>query len=157
MRLLASILLAALCFAGCATMSGGRRGGVDEVHLIGLPVTFNMDAKPGPDGFAVRVFVTKGGAAKGSVINDGVLEILMFDGIVGLDELATIQPLQVWKFTPKQLAVVHEQSSLGNGYRFALRWQNAPSKSHITVAARYVPPQGEPLYSAPSAIASAVR
>jgi hypothetical protein len=155
-RFLASILVAALFLAGCAT-AHGRRGDADEVHLIGLPVTFNMDSKPGPDGFAVRVFVTKGGSAKGSVINSGLLEILMFDGIVGADDVAALPPMQVWKFSPKQLAVLREQTSLGNGYRFALRWQNPPSKSHITVAARYIPPQGEPLYSAPSAIASAVR
>src|SRR5258706_9945484 len=146
MRRMICSLLAALCFAGCATMSGGRGGAVDEVHLFGLPMTLNMDANPGADGFAVRVFVTKGGGAKGSTITSGTLEVLMFDGIAGPDDVAVKQPMQVWKFTPRELTPLREQTSLGNSYRFVLRWQEPPTYGYITVAARYVPPKGEPIY-----------
>jgi hypothetical protein len=150
-------LIVALSLTGCATTSGGR-GDIDEVHLIGLPVTFNLDARPGPDGFAVRVFVTKGGSAKGAQVTSGALEVLIFDGVTGRDELAVKQPLQVWKFSVQQLAALREQSSLGTGYRFALRWQNSPTKNYITVAARYLPPKGEPIiYSSPSTITTAIK
>jgi hypothetical protein len=154
--LLCGIALA-LALCGCSTVSGGHGERVDEVHLFGLPVTFNLDAKPGPDGFAVRVFVTKGGGAKGSEIKAGTLDVLMFDGTAGAGELATKQPMQVWHFSPRQLAALREQSSLGTGYRFALRWKEAPSRSYFTVAARYVPVEGEPVYSAPSTITTTAR
>jgi hypothetical protein len=137
----------------------GRGGGdrVDEVHLFGLPVTLNFDAKPGPDGFAVRIFVTKGGGAKGSTIQSGNLEVMMFDGVVGVDEIVTKEPNQTWKFTAGQLAPLREQTSLGNGYRFALRWENPPTRGHITVVARYVPPKGNPVYSSPSTITATMK
>src|ERR1044071_4390260 len=106
-------LLAALCLAACATISCGGGDRVDEVHLFGLPVTLNFDGKPGADGFAVRVFVTKGGGAKGATIQSGNLEVLMFDGVVGADEIATKEPGQIWKFTPHQLTALREQTSLG--------------------------------------------
>jgi hypothetical protein len=145
-------LIVALWIAGCATTAGGRGERVDEVHLFGLPVAFNVDANPGADGFAVRVFVTKAGGAKGSPINSGVLEVIMFDGVLGAVDVASSQPAQTWRFTPRQLVSLREQTSLGTGYRFALRWQQQPTRGYITVVARYVPPQGEPVSSAPSAI-----
>lgn len=151
------ILLLALCAGGCATLSPGSSGGVDEVHLFGLPVTLDMDSKPGRDGFAVRVFVTKGGGAKGVVINSGAIEVLMFDGVVGPGEFATKEPNQVWKFNPRELAPHREQTTLGNGYRFALRWKEPPTRGHITVAARFVPEKGEPIYSSPSTISAAIK
>lgn len=145
------ILLVVTWTTGCGSLSGGGTA-VDEVHLFGLPVTFNMDAKPGADGFAVRVFVTQGGGAKGVPITAGAIEVLMFDGVVAGDELGVKPPQQVWKFGPNQLAPLREKTTLGTGYRFALRWENSPTRGHITVAARFVPPRGEPIYSSPSTI-----
>jgi hypothetical protein len=146
-------LLTAVLLAGCATFSGG--GNVDEVHLFGLPVTVNLDGIPGADGFAARVYATKDGGSKGSELDAGVLEILMFDGVIGGEELANTPPAQSWKFGPKQLAHFKEKNSLGTGYRFALRWQRPPTRGHITVVARYVSPKGEYIYSSPSTISSA--
>lgn len=150
-------LIAALCLAACGTMSGGRGDNVDEVHLFGLPVTLNLDGIPGPDGFAVRVFVTKGGGAKGSTIENGNLEVLMFDGVIGPDEIAVKEPKQIWKFTARQLAPLREQTSLGNGYRFTLRWSQPPTRGHITVVARYVGAKRQPIYSSPSTIAATIK
>jgi hypothetical protein len=156
MRSLCSFV-AALCLAGCATMSGGRADRVDAVHLFGLPVTLNLDGKPGTDGFAVRVFATKGGGAKGSTIESGALEVLMFDGVIGPDEVAAREPKQIWKFTARQLSPLREQTSLGNGYRFTLRWDQPPTRGHITVVARYVAAKAAPVYSAPSTIAATIK
>jgi hypothetical protein len=146
-------LLATLLVAGCATLSSG--GNVDEVHLFGLPVTVNLDGVPGADGFAVRVYATKNGGSKGADLDSGVLEVLMFDGVVSGDELTTTQPAQSWNFGPKQLGHFKEKTSLGTGYRFALRWRKPPTRGHITVVARYVSPKGEYVYSSPSTISSA--
>ena len=149
-------MLAAFCLAGCAT-SGGRGDRVDEVHLFGMPVTLNLDGKPGTDGFAVRIFVTKDGGGKGAVIKTGAIEVLMFDGVAGLAEITSKQPQQLWKFAARELPKFREQTSLGNGYRFALRWDKPPTRNHITVVARYAPPQGEPVYSSPSAITATIK
>lgn len=149
-------VLAALLFAGCGTLSG-KNEGVDAVHVFGLPVTINMDTRPGPDGFAVRVFVTKNGGAKGATINNGSIEVLMFDGVIGVDEIQSKQPTQLWRFTARQLPAMREQTSLGNAYRFALRWDQPPRHGHITVLARYLPERGEPTYSSPSSITASIR
>lgn len=152
-----SVLAALMLAAGCSTLSGGGNEGVDAVHVFGLPVTINMDTKPGPDGFAVRVFVTKNGGAKGTVISSGSIEILMFDGAMKIEDLAKQEPKQSWKFNPKQLAAMREQTSLGNAYRFTLRWNEPPTHGHITVLARYVPQKGEPIYASPSSINSVIK
>lgn len=156
MRLVWS-LLAALCLGACGTMSGGGGDRVDEVHLFGLPVTLNFDGIPGADGFAVRIFVTKNGGAKGSTIQSGNLEVMMFDGVVGGDEIATKEPKQTWKFTPRQLTGLREQTSLGVGYRFALRWEEPPTHGHITVLARYISTKGEAVVSSPSTITATAK
>jgi hypothetical protein len=148
-------LIAAICLAACAT--GGRGERVDEVHLFGLPITLNLDGKPGADGFAVRVFVTKNGGAKGATVDAGNLEVLMFDGVIGSDEIAVREPNQVWKFTPRQLIPLREQASLGSSYRFMLRWDKQPTHGHVTVVARYVPVKGGPVYSSPSTIAATIK
>ena len=154
-RLICSLLLA-LAFAGCATMTAGGRGdAVEEVHLFGLPATLNLDNKPGADGFGVRVFIAKSGSVKGAALQSGSLEILMFDGVLGAAEAAKQTPQQVWKFTAHELEPYRDQSSLGVGYQLTLRWNEAPKLQHITAVARYVPPKGAPVYSAPSAISSA--
>ena len=137
-------------------MSGGSQR-VDGVHLFGLPITLNLDGKPGADGFAARVFVTKGGAAKGSKVETGSLEMMMFDGVIGADEVAAKEPDQVWKFTPHQLSPLREESSLGEGYRFTLRWDKTPTRGHVTVVARYVPVKGGPVYSSPSTIPATIK
>ena len=149
-------MLAALCLAGCATLSGqGER--VDGVHVFGLPITLNLDGKPGADGFAVRVFTTKGGAAKGSTIDSGALEVMMVDGVIGGDEVAAREPTQVWKFTPRQLTPLREKTSLGDSYRFTLRWDKMPTRGHVTVVARYVSEKGGPVYSSPSTIPATIK
>jgi hypothetical protein len=150
-----SVLLA-FALAGCAATSGGRGGRVDEVHLFGLPVTVNMDGKPGPDGFAIRVFVTQRNQSKGSPLNNGDLEIMMFDGVLSAAEVLEQTPLQSWKFTSRQISPNREITSLGTGYRFALRWDTAPKRGYITVVARCIPPAGDPVYSSPSTIAAPV-
>lgn len=146
----------ALLIAGCSTLSGGG-GEVEELHLFGLPVTLNLDTKPGPDGFAIRIFATKRGSAKGATLGGGEIEMLMFDGVIAGPDLLKLTPQQIWKFNARELRQFHETSTLGAAYRFALRWDEAPKRGHLTVIARYIPPKGEPVYSAPSTISATVK
>jgi hypothetical protein len=142
--------------AGCSTFSGGGSGEITELHLFGLPMTLNLDGKPGADGFAVRIYANKSGGAKGASITSGTLEILMFDGVVGAADLQNQPPQQTWKFTARQLSRSEETTSLGRGYKFALRWDQMPKRNHITVIARYVPAKGPPIYSSSSTITASV-
>ena len=141
---------------GCGTFSGGGRE-VNELHLFGLPVTVNLDNRPGPDGFAIRIYATKGGRAKGVPIQSGAVEVWMFDGVISTDHLLTQPPTQTWKFTPRDLSRIEEYNTLGQCYRFGLRWTNAPAHVHVTVVARYLPTKGEPVYSSPSTITAAAK
>jgi hypothetical protein len=140
---------------GCATMSGGGGENAQALHLFGMPATVNLDGKAGPDGFGVRIYANRPGDAKGAAIKRGAVEVLMFDGVVTAEEIAAKEPLQTWKFTPRQLEDLSEKSALGEGYRLTLRWTQAPQRGHITVIARYLPTKGEAIYSSPSTIVSA--
>jgi len=155
MRALIGSLLVALLTGGCATMSGGGR--ISEVHLFGLPITLNLDNRPGADGFAARVYAVKADRAKGVSVENGKVEVLMFDGVISVDEVITKPPTQTWSYAPRELKALAEQSSLGQGYRFVLRWNEAPKKGHITIVARYVPEKGQAVYSAPSSITAAAK
>ena len=142
--------------AGCAT-TGRVSGAPQEIHLYGVPVTLNLDDKPGPDGFAVRVYASRADRARGLAVNSGAIEFLAYDGIAN-DSFSGREPLKTWRFTTKELPAHEAQTSLGMGYRFVLRWdENKPARDHITVLARYVPKSGPPVYSAPSAISSRLK
>jgi hypothetical protein len=155
-RLICSLLLA-LIASGCGTVSGNRAGRINEIHLFGLPVTLNLDNRPGSDGFAARVYAVKGGRAKGVPIQNGKIEIWMFDGVISVDDVFKMPPTQSWSFTPRDLQQFSEKSTLGQGYRFVLRWNQQPTRGHITIVARYLPEKGEPVFSSPSAINSAAK
>jgi hypothetical protein len=156
MRAIFSSFFIALLAFGCATFSGGG-GRINEVHLFGLPITLNLDNRPGADGFAARIYAVKSDHPKGIPIQNGKMEVLMFDGVVSVDDVFTKTPLQTWSYSPHELKPFGEQSSLGQGYRFVLRWNEPPTHGHITIVARYVPEKGEPVYSAPSSITAAAK
>src|SRR5687767_9728852 len=103
MRRLICNLLLALIASGCGTMSASRGGRISEVHLFGLPVTLNLDNRPGSDGFAARVYVVKSGRAKGVPVQNGKVEVLMFDGVTSVDDIFTKAPIQTWTFTPREV------------------------------------------------------
>ena len=151
---LGGLLLIFLC--GCATFSGNG-GPIDAVHLFGLPVTLNLDGAPGSDGLAIRIYDTQNGESKGSQIRSGEVEIWMFDGVIENDRLLETPPVQTWKFTPRELNQYAEKTSLGFGYRFTLRWKNAPTHGHITVVARHSAPKSSPTFSAPIVITAAAK
>jgi hypothetical protein len=150
-----AVLIALLGLLGCASGQKGRR--VESVHLFGLPTTVNLDGQPGSDGFIIRIFVTQAGSAKGARVSEGAIETLMFDGVIGEEEILTKPPAQSWKFPASELAQFSERTQLGEAYRLALRWNQPPQRGHLTVVARYVPEKGAPIYSAPSTITASAR
>src|SRR5436190_20962251 len=103
MRSLLCNTLLALLLAGCATPDSNARNAASEVHLLRLPVTVNLDGLPGPDGFAIRLFVTQPNSTKGAPIKKGALEILMYDGVISTDNLLATPPAQTWKYTGRDL------------------------------------------------------
>lgn len=132
----------------------------DAVELWAVPpAAINWDETPGPDGVQVRVFLYMAEQAE-TVLVKGTVECLLYDGRVPRENLSVAKPMRVWTFTTQDLATRHLRGMAGWGYALQLGWgRNVPAASVVTVAARYVPPAGEPVYSAPISIAmpSAVR
>jgi len=160
-----------LCVAGCSSSksgggsgavdsapapsrsSGRGSGGIEEVHLFGIPVAMNFDRTVGADGFVVRVFGSSHARAKGLPVRSGMIEILMYDGTFREGTQTASKPTKVWSFPASKLSDYSTESSLGLGYQFALKWETSkPTQNRITVVARYVPPTGPPIYSVPSVI-----
>ena len=154
--------LLALVWAGCATGNGGSPGGrkeaIEALHLFGLPVAVNMDAVPGPDGVAVRVYASSRKSAAGLPISSGRLEILMFDGVLKEKAVSEPPPLRTWSYPADQLKKQRTKTSLGTGYIFALQWgETRPVHSHISIIVRYVSRNGAIIQSAPSTISLGVK
>jgi hypothetical protein len=139
------------------TISSPSGGGapIQEINLLAVPVALNLDEKPGPDGFAIKIYAGNRNRPKPFPIEDGKIDILMFDGIPGVTENASPKPRRVWTYTAEELKPFEIQTSIGIGYQVAERWGDAkPVNGQIAVVVRYSPPQGRPITSAPSVIAA---
>jgi hypothetical protein len=136
--------------------SGPAGGGtIQEINLLAVPVALNMDEKPGPDGFVIKIYAGNRNRPKPFPIDEGKVEILMFDGIPGVTEGAARQPRRVWTYSAEQLKPFEIETSIGAGYELALNWGDAkPVFGKIAVVVRYTPPKGAPIASAPSVIAA---
>lgn len=154
---LVAVLSIAVSGSGCSTVggsTGGGRGEIGEVHLFGVPVALNLDSRPGPDGIGVRIYLTAAGRAQGMEMHRGRLEVLMFEGALTDEALASATPRKMWSYTPPQLAPAVGTSALGTGYQLALNWgEDRPRTGAVTVIARYHPPTGVPVVSTSSSIA----
>lgn len=157
---------AEFCAAGPRPLEGetasatskGSRGGIDELHLFTVPVALNLDREPGADGFEIKVYASAAERAKGVPISKGSLEVVMFDGVVTAGAVDAAKPLHTWTYTASELKAFASNSSLGVGYRMAIRWgKDAPKGSSITVMVRHLLPKRDPIYSTPSVIAVEAR
>jgi len=139
--------------AGCAT-EPGRGGRIDSLHVFSVPVALDLDGSPGPDGFGVTLYASQPAGAKGVPITTGKIEIVMFDGAPQEDPRTNAAPRRVWSFSSAELKNQMIKTSLGTGYRFSPRWgDTSPLQSRITIVARYMPPGGTVVQSAPTTIA----
>jgi hypothetical protein len=50
---------------------------ITELHLWTMPVGINLDGRPGPDGFSLKVYASGPDYPKPIPLREGVLEILM--------------------------------------------------------------------------------
>ncbi len=151
-------LVAGVCVmlgTGCASRgTADKTPAVQSLHLFSVPQAVNLDDEPGPDGFAVRLFARGPKSSKGVAFPNGALEIAMFEGLLPDASGSTNQSLRTWEFTGSELKQHAGQSAVGTGYRFTLRWMDArPAGSRISIVARYLPPSGPAISSAPSTVA----
>ncbi len=162
-----ALLAAAGLASGCASSSKGTRPQapgpasmrpVDSLNLLTTPVALDLDRRPGADGFAVQVYATRLGKAKTQPIRTGALEILLLDGVVALPSVGEQVPLRIWRFEAAELGAQAVDTAIGTGYRLTLAWgSDGPTLPMFSVVARHVQPDLSPVYSAPSAVSSAVR
>ena len=126
---------------------------IDQINLLAVPVALNFDQAPGLDGFVVKIYAGNRGRAKPVPILSGSVEVLMYDGVVR-EYPKTVQPRRTWKYSAEELKSRLTKTSIGTGYQVAPQWGDAkPAGDKISVVARYTPPQGAAIYSAPSVIA----
>jgi hypothetical protein len=155
-------VFAVLWTAGCASPDGrapaSSAGDIHQLHLIVTAVAVNFDDTPGPDGFGARVYASTPKSALAPPITRGALELLLFDGVVAAEELASRPPLRQWSYPARELKPFLQKTAVGAGYVFTPRWGDArPAKEQITVAARYVSPEGRKVYAAPGTISVPVK
>jgi hypothetical protein len=156
-----AISLTAL-WAGCSAPSSSlpkpsartsSRSAVAELHLFGVPVTLNLDDRPGPDGFAVTLYASNGVQDKGIAIKNGTVRFLMYDGASNPAGTAPTEPRHTWTFSTEELQAFEGRSAIGIGYRFALRWGEAlPKRDRIVIVAQYTGPDQRTISSQPSTI-----
>jgi hypothetical protein len=129
------------------------RGEIQQINLLAVPVALNFDQSPGPDGFVVKVYASNSKSAKSVPIENGKIDLLMFDGVPESAANAPLKPLRVWSFTAEELKPFEIHTSIGTGYQLAPVWGPAkPGANNISVVARYTTSTGRNVYSAPSVI-----
>ena len=137
-----------------APASAGR---IQEINLLALPMALDFDGLPGVDGFVLKIYATNRKATKPLPLDDGKVEVLMYDGIPNPSGPG-LQPAKIWTFTATELKRYEIHTSIGVGYQLSLLWGEAkPSRNRISVIARYTSAAGAILTSAPSVIAVAVK
>lgn len=133
-------------------------GPVDEINLLAIPVALNLDARPGPDGFVIKIYASNKKRPKPVPLENGTLEVLMFDGIPGTTAELSAPPLRTWTYPGDSLRQYEIRTSIGIGYQFAPQWGDAPpAQSRISVVARYTSREGATVTSAPSIISVALK
>lgn len=117
----------------------------------------DVDGRPGPDGFGVRLYASHRRAKEATPIESGTLELMMFDGRLAGGELEAATPLKTWRFAAQELKARAQKTEIGTSYRFILSWgAQRPTKGTITIVARYEPLRGRPVRSGPGTIPMAL-
>jgi len=147
-----------MCLLGCSSLPNGASEPINQLHLLVTSVALNMDSKPGPDGVGVRIYASHRGGSAALPITKGNLDILLFDDGTPLKDLPSQKPLHTWAYPAGVLKAQMQETSVGTSYRFAALWgEDKPRGDRVTLLARYTPPGGQPVYSAPSSVPLSVR
>lgn len=141
--------------AGCSGLGHATDTG-DEIaalHLFSSPAALNLDDDPEADGFPIKVYAVSRGAVKGRTIEEGQLEIRLYDGLVSGTELETKTPLFVHSFGPTELAQRAVSTPIGTAYDVLVRWdENPPRTPEVTVTVRWIAPDGRVVGARPVAL-----
>lgn len=147
----------AAILAGCSTApvktaspSSSSQPPIQELNLLSMPVALNLDAQPGADGVAVKIFASIAASEKTAAIVEGKLEILMYDGIIPPGTRDIPPALHTWVYSPQDLKSQASVKSVGVGYELVLAWgADRPNKKNVTLIARHVSNRGQTVYSGP--------
>ncbi len=156
-KVAAGIILGIL-LAGCASTPESKPDAkkpfpIDTLVLISAPAAVNVDGTPGPDGIAVKLFGTSESKSRTLPLENGTLEVLMFDGVINEQTPATAKPLHVWTHKAADLKSLATKTGIGVSYPITLLWgKDRPTQDMITIAARFITADGRAIYSAPSTI-----
>lgn len=134
------------------------RGGIEEINVLAIPVGLNLDEKPGLDGFVIKIYASNRTRPKPMLLEEGTIDVLMFDGIPGITTDRSALALRVWNYTAKEMEQFETRTSIGMSYQLALTWGEAkPASNKISILVRYTPPGGVPITSQPSIISIALK
>jgi hypothetical protein len=152
-----SLLLGALLL-GCSSAQKSSPSlstapqSVDKVNLLAAPIALNLDGIPGGDAIAVKIYATNSRNPKPVAITTGTLDLLAFDGILAAST-NTPQPFKIWSFPASELRRLQFKASIGIGYQITASYLGLKPKSDkLTILARYLREDGQPIYSSPSTI-----
>jgi hypothetical protein len=134
---------------------------VDAMELSASPTAMNWDDKPGPDGIEVVLMCYQiPNSQPVPVTVAGTMEFQLFEGVVAPEKLSEARPFHVWTFQSWEMnrpGVLSRWYGLW-GYILRLGWDaHVPTTEKITVTARYLPPNGQPLYAKPVVILMVAR
>jgi len=120
--------------------------------MLAVPIALNLDSLPGPDSVAVKIYAGNLREAKPVPITSGVIELLMFDGVLR-NSNSTPRALHTSTITADQLKRYQFNASNVIDYELtASSTTNKPAAAKATLISRYVPESGPAVYSAPSTI-----
>lgn len=155
--LVLTTVVSAGVLGGCEPQTiDNRPAPISQADRIALLVPenaiVNLDGEPGADGLIAQVMLLKDqGKGPKSVLVNGEVDILIYEGPKPNKISADTKPFFSWTFTSKQLAerVIRQYSTLW-GYALRLRWDKAPQSSKVWLIARYRPPSGQAIFSSPA-------
>ncbi|MCD6364533.1 MAG: hypothetical protein J7M14_01530 [Planctomycetes bacterium] len=138
---------------GCANWGHGPPrpvAAVDGIEMRVNPIALNWDGLSGADGLLTTISLYRKTPMRAVTVS-GTLELLLFEGAVAPGYIEKAQPIETWSFSSEQLAEHVVRDMVGWSYVLRLGWTGArPQASSVTLVARYRPPGGQWIYSAPN-------
>lgn len=130
---------------------------IDAVELRAMPSAVNWDDDPGPDGLRVEVFCYRFDQPEPAPA-EGTLEFMLYEGRLRGPELASAEPVLIWRFTDRQLRPKLVRRMGLWGYSVQLAWgDRVPKSPSVTLIARHKSPEDRIVRSAPISISMGAR
>jgi hypothetical protein len=132
---------------------------VDAIEIYASPVAVDWDGVPGSDGLSVRAMFFRYDRSQAVAVADGELTFMLFGGRQATAQVRNAQPLMSWRFDPAQMRNVARQTIIGVSYNFQLPWdgEHPPAVATVSLTVRYQPPEGPPVWTAPTTLSLVAR